>query len=53
MHHDFFMKYKILFFILSAVVAAFVSGKSQEYTHIHIELPNKFIAEYEKNTSYK
>lgn len=53
MNLDFRMKHNILYLVLSAVLAAFVSSKSQEYTRIHIELPNKFVAEYEKNISPK
>lgn len=52
MHHEIRMKHKILFFILSAVVAAFVSTESQEYTRLHIELPNKLVVEYEKDISH-
>lgn len=53
MNPDFSMKHKILYLILSAVLAAFVNSKSQEYTRIHIELPDKFVAEYEKSVSQK
>lgn len=53
MHHYFRMKHTILYLILSAVFAVFVSGNTQEYTRIHIELPNMFVAEYEKNISQK
>lgn len=47
------MKFKILYLILSIILAALLSGDSQEDTYIHIEIPNKFIAEYEKSVSQK
>lgn len=45
------MKLKILYLVLSIILAVLLSGDSQENTYIHIEIPNKFIAEYEKNVS--
>jgi len=53
MHHNFGIKLKIFYLVLSTIFVIFLSGDSQEYTHIHIEFPNKFIAEYEKNISKK
>lgn len=53
MHYYFGIKLKIVYLILSAIFLILFSGDSQEYTHIHIEFPNKFIAEYEKNVSKK
>jgi len=47
------MKLKILSLVLSIILAVLLSGDSQEDTYIHIEIPNKFIAEYEKNVSKK
>lgn len=51
MNLNFRMKHKILYLVLSAVLAALVSSNSQEYTRIHIEFPNIFVAEYEKSAS--
>lgn len=53
MHYYFGMKLKIVYLILSAISIILLSGDSQTYTHVHIEFPNKFIAEYEKNVSKK
>lgn len=53
LHHNFGMKLKILYLIISAIFAILLSGDNQEYTHIHIELANKFIVEYEKNVIKK
>lgn len=53
MNLDFYMKHKILYLILSAILATFFSGMSEEYTRIHIELPNQFVVEYENNISQK
>ena len=47
------MKLKIIYLILSIIFALFLSGDGQKYTYIHIEIPNKFIAEYENNMSEK
>jgi hypothetical protein len=47
------MKLKIVYLILLAIFAIFLSGDNHDYTHIHIEVPNKFIAEYEKDVSKK
>lgn len=51
MHHYFTMKLKVVSLVLSAILLIFFSNNSQVYTHIHIEFPNKFIAEFEKNVS--
>lgn len=47
------MKLKILSIILSIILTILLSGDSQKHTYIHIEVPNKFIAEYENNMSEK
>lgn len=46
-------KLKIVYLIVSAIFLIILSGDSQEYIHIHIEFPNKFIVEYEKNVAKK
>lgn len=53
LYHNFGIKLKILYLLISAIFAILLRGDSQEYTHIHIELPNKLIVEYEKNVRKK
>lgn len=53
MHNYFSLKFKMLSLILSIILATIFARDSHEYTHIHIEIPNKFIAEYQKNVCKK
>lgn len=50
------MKLKILYVLLlitSIILGALFGGESQKDTHIHFEVPNKIVADYENKSSKK
>lgn len=53
MHNYFGMKLKTVYLIFLAISAVYFGGYNHDYTRIHIEVPDKFIAEYEKDISKK
>lgn len=53
MHNYFSMKLKIVYLIIFTISAVSLGGDNHDYTRIHIEVPDKFIAEYEKDVSKK
>lgn len=51
--HNYSSIKKIVYLILLAISVLYISGDNHEYTRVHIEVPDKFIAEYEKDISKK
>jgi hypothetical protein len=50
------MKLKILYVLLliaSTILGTLFDGESQKDTHIHFEVPNKIVADYENKVSKK